>query len=70
MTEHARATETRVILRRVEVFHRVVSTIMIGVEGYQKSERYLFETQLYLPFWFLNGLSRGRNGLSMAQRGG
>lgn len=39
-----------------QVFHEVVSTIAIGVERYQKSERYLFGTQLYLIFCPIEGL--------------
>ena len=65
-----RSTDGSINLWRAEVFPRVVSTIMIGVERYQKSERYLFETQLYLFLCWIEALLRGRNGLSMAQQGG
>lgn len=53
-----------------EVFPTAVSTIVIGVERYQKSERYLFETQLFLFLCWIEALLRGCNGLSMAQWGG
>ena len=53
-----------------DVFPTAVSTIVIGEERYQKSERYLFETQLFLFLCWIEALLRGRNGLSMAQWGG
>ena len=62
--------DRRISLWSARVFPRVVSTIMIGVERYQKSERYLFETQLYLFLCGIEALLRGLNGLSMAQQGG
>ena len=62
--------DRRINLWSARVFPRVVSTIMIGVERYQKSERYLFETQLYLFLCGIEALLRGLNGLSMAQQGG